>query len=90
MPDQRRTGTPLNDTLNKPKNKLGLDYRVALGCIGAGACVALFVDLLLGVVLAFALPGVVRFALRKDRQMYQLWCLSFLQSASYDPGKVRR
>jgi hypothetical protein len=34
---------PLNDALNKPKNELGLDYRVALGCIGAGVCVAMFV-----------------------------------------------
>jgi hypothetical protein len=81
---------PLNDALNKPKNKLGLDYRVALGCIGIGMSVAMFVHFLLGIVLAFALPAVVRFALRKERQLYRLWCLSFVQSAHYDPGKVRR
>lgn len=80
---------PLNDVLNKPKNKLGLDYRVALGCMGAGVCMALFVHFLLGTVMVFALPAVLRLALRKDRQLYRLWCLSFLQSAYYDPGKVR-
>jgi type IV secretory pathway VirB3-like protein len=90
MPDPRSSAIPLNDALNKPKNKLGLDYRVALGCIGVGMCVAIFVHLLLGMVLVFAFPAVVRFALRKDRQFYRLWCLSFLQSAHYDPGKVRR
>lgn len=81
---------PVNDALNKPKNQLGLDYRVALGCVGAGLCVAIFVDFLLGLVLVFALPAVLRFALRKDRQLYRLWCLSFLQSAYYDPGKAPR
>ena len=90
MPDQRRSAVPVNDALNKPKNKLGLDHRVALGCIGAGLCVAMFVHFSLGIALVFALPAVVRFALRKDRQLYGLWCLSFLQNAYYDPGKVRR
>lgn len=79
--------TPLNDALNKPKSKLGLDYRVALGCLGLGVCVALFVNFLLGVALLFVLPAAIRFALRKDPQLYRLWCLSFLQSAHYDPGK---
>jgi hypothetical protein len=58
--------------------------------MGAGAGVALFVQFVLGSVLVFVLPTVVRFALRKDRQLYRLWCLSFLQSAYYDPGKVWR
>ena len=89
MTNARSGAIPLNDALNKPKTKLGLDYRVALGCVGTGVCVALFVHLLPGMVLLFALPAAVRLALRKDRQLYRLWCLSFLESAHYDPGKVR-
>ena len=80
---------PLNDALNKPKNRLGLDYRLALGCLGVGVCVALFVSVLLGIVLCFTLPVALRFALRKDPQLYRLWALSFLQNAHYDPGKRR-
>jgi len=90
MAHERSGAIPLNDVLNKPKTKLGLDYRVALGCVGTGICVTLFVHLLLGIVLMFALPVAVRLALRKDRQIYRLWCLSFLQSAYYDPGRVER
>jgi type IV secretory pathway TrbD component len=88
--DRQGSVTLLNDSLNKPKDKLGLDYRVALSCLTVGICVALFIYVMFGIALMIALPAVLRFALRKDRQMYRLWCLSFLHSAYYDPGKVYR
>jgi hypothetical protein len=84
------SATPWNDSLNKRKDKLGLDYRVALAYLAVGVCVALFVQLLFGIALGIALAATLRFALRRDRQLYRLWCLSFFQSAYYDPGKVRR
>jgi hypothetical protein len=90
MTDPQGRAKPWNDSLNKPKHKLGLEYRVALACLAVGVCVALFVQLLFGIVLGIALPAALRFALRKDRQLYRLWCLSFFQSAYYDPGKVGR
>lgn len=90
MAEHKSNGTPVNDALNKPTSKLGLDYRVAAGCLGIGIVVALFLNLVLGLTLLFVIPAAVRFALRKDPQLYRLWCLSFLQGAYYDPGKVKR
>lgn len=87
---ERGGAIAVNDALNKPKNKLGLDWRVALMCVGIGVSVALFLSFWLGVVLLFALPAAVRFALSKDPQIHRLWSLSFLQRAYYDPGKVAR
>jgi hypothetical protein len=90
MNNRQGCATPWNDSLNKPKDKLGLDYRVALTCLAIGVCVALFFQLLLGIAVLIGLPAALRFALRRDRQLYRLWCLSFFQSAYYDPGKVGR
>ena len=90
MTEEKSAGLPINDALNKPTSKLGMDYRLAGACVGIGIVVALFLHLLLGITLMFVLPAVARFALRKDPQLYRLWCLSFLQGAYYDPGKVRR
>lgn len=80
----------LNDALNRPKTRFGLDYRVAGVCVLTGVCAALFLNFLLGVVLAVGLPAAVRFVLQKDAQMYRLWVLSFHWRAYYDPGKARR
>jgi len=90
MAREQSAATPLNDALNKPKTKLGLDYRLAGLCVGIGVCAALFLNLLFGIALAILLPAAIRFSLRKDPQLYRLWCLSFLQRAHYDPGKARR
>jgi type IV secretory pathway VirB3-like protein len=89
MQTEKSSGAPVNDALNKPKNKLGIDWRIALGCLTLAIAVALFVHILLGLILLFVLPAIARLITRKDEQIYRLWSLSFLQKAHYDPGKVR-
>lgn len=80
---------PLNDALNRPKRKLGIDWRLLLGITALAAIAAIFVNLILGVALMVALPPVVRHITKHDPQLFQLWALSFLQKAYYDPGKVK-
>ena len=87
---QIQGAVPLNDALNRPKTRFGLDYRIVGACMLAGVCVALFINFLLGIALVFLLPAAIRFALRRDPQMYRLWSLSFHQRAHYDPGKAAR
>jgi type IV secretory pathway VirB3-like protein len=90
MQTEKSSGVPLNDALNKPKNKLGIEWRIALGCVAAAVAAALFIHMLLGLVLLFVLPAVARLITRQDQQILRLWSLSFLQKAHYDPGKVSR
>jgi hypothetical protein len=89
MQTEKSNNVSLNDALNKPKNKLGMDWRIALGCLSLAVVVALFIHILLGFVLLLVLPVLARLITRRDEQIYRLWSLSFLQRAYYDPGKVR-
>jgi hypothetical protein len=89
MQTEKSNSVSLNDALNKPKNKLGMDWRIALGCLSLAVVVALFIHILLGFILLFVLPVLARLITRRDEQIYRLWSLSFLQKAHYDPGKVR-
>jgi type IV secretory pathway VirB3-like protein len=87
---ERQAGTPLNDALNRPKRKLGIDWRLFAAIAGGAALTAIFVNLILGLALLLALPPLVRYISRRDAQMFKLWALSFLQKAHYDPGKAAR
>lgn len=80
--------TPLNDALNRPKTKLGIDWRLLLAITAMAAIAAIFVNLLLGLALLVVLPPAVHRVTKRDPQLFQLWALSFLQRAHYDPGKA--
>lgn len=81
---------PLNDALNQPKHKLGIDWRVFLAIAAFAGVVIMLASLLAGIALFLVLPAAVRLLTRRDPQIFRLWGLSFLQSAHYDPGKVAR
>lgn len=80
----------LNDALNKPKTKAGIDYRIWLGCFLAGGLLAAKVSILGGISLIIGLPAAIRLVQRRDPQIYRLWQLAWRQRAYYDPGKVIR
>ena len=82
--------TPLNDALNRPKNKLGIDWRLLLGITALAALAAIFVNLILGIALFAVLPPIVYRVTKRDPQLFRLWALSCLQRAYYDPGKAAR
>ena len=87
---QKRSGIPVNDSLNKPKLKAGLDWRVWIGCTAVALLVGLTISILFGIALLFALPIGLLYFFRKDARIFQLWQLSFLQQSYYDPGKAMR
>ena len=78
---------PLNDALNKPKKKFGIDYRLALASLGAGVVVMLFVSTVGGIGLMILLPSALALFFRKDPAVWRLWQISMWQRAYYDPGK---
>ena len=84
------SGTPLNDALNRPKRKVGIDWRILLAITATAAIAAMAVNLVLGVALLAGLPPAVHHMTRRDPQLFQLWAMSFLQRAYYDPGKLAR
>ena len=85
-----RTGTPLNDALNRPREKLGMDWRLLAAFAALSALVAIFASLILGIGLLALAVLVARTVLRNDPQLLRLWALAFLQRAYYDPGKAGR
>ena len=87
---QRNSGVPVNDSLNRPKLKAGLDWRVWIGCAAVAFLVGATVSILFGIALLFALPFGLMYFFRKDAKIFQLWQLSFLQYSFYDPGKAER
>lgn len=87
---RRRNGIALNDALNKPKLKAGLDWRVWVGCAAVALLVSVTLSILFGIALLFALPFGLLYFFRKDAKIFQLWQLSFLQNSYYDPGKAMR
>lgn len=85
--EERDTGIAFNDALNKPKTKLGLDWRLLLACLGVALLVLLTINALLGFVLLFALPVAARRFVKKDAKIFRLWAASFYQYGFYTPSK---
>jgi type IV secretory pathway VirB3-like protein len=82
---------PLNNALNKPKTKFGLDYRVFGGCVLGSVLVFLFVNKLAAPLFLIAAFTTGVLMTRKDPKLFDLWAAAFFQqSASYDPGKRSR
>lgn len=82
--------TPLNDALNRPKRKLGLEWRLWLAVLALVLIVVIFMSTFLALALFLALPPLLGCGTRRDPQFFRLCGLSFLQRAYYDPGKVTR
>jgi hypothetical protein len=87
---KRNSGVSVNDSLNKPKTRGGLDWRVWIGCVAIAGIIGLTLSILFGAALLFALPAGMLFFFQKDARIFQLWQLSFLQNSYYDPGKAVR
>jgi type IV secretory pathway VirB3-like protein len=83
-------GVALNDALNQPTSKFGIDFRLLLLIVGLSAAAFFALSNVLGLVLLLGLPAVARFFLRKDPQIFRLGALSLWQSAYYDPGKTKK
>jgi type IV secretory pathway VirB3-like protein len=84
-----RRGEPqaINQALNRPRAKLGLDLTAWMAIIFV--CVAVFlVGFRLVAMMAFPTLAVgAWFIIRKRPKMFQLWGLSLNQKSYYDPRK---
>lgn len=84
-----RRGEPqaINQALNRPRAKLGLDLTAWMTIVFV--CVAVFlVGLRLVAIMAFpALAVSAWLIIRKHPKMFQLWGLSLNQKGYYDPRK---
>ncbi len=78
---------PINQALNRPRAKLGLDLTAWMAIVFV--CVAVFL-------VGFRLPAMLAFPtlacgawliIRKHPKMFQLWGLSLGQRSYYDPRK---
>ena len=78
---------PINQALNRPRAKLGLDLSAWMAI--AFVCVTVFlVGFRMVAVLAFPmLAGGAWLIVRKHPKMFQLWGLSLNQRSYYDPRK---
>jgi type IV secretory pathway VirB3-like protein len=78
---------PINQALNRPRAKLGLDLSAWMAI--AFVCVTVFlVGFRIVAVLAFPmLASGAWLIVRKHPKMFQLWGLSLSQKSYYDPRK---
>jgi type IV secretory pathway VirB3-like protein len=78
---------PINQALNRPRAKLGLDLTAWMAI--AFVCVAVFlVGFRLVAILAFPMLAAGAWLIvRKHPKMFQLWGLSLGQKSYYDPRK---
>jgi hypothetical protein len=78
---------PINQALNRPRAKFGLDLSAWMAI--AFVCVTVFlVGFRIVAVLAFPmLTGSAWLIVRKHPKMFQLWGLSLNQKSYYDPRK---
>jgi type IV secretory pathway VirB3-like protein len=84
-----RRGEPqaINQALNRPRAKLGLDLTAWMAIVFV--CIAVFlVGLRLVAMMAFPTLAVAAWLIiRKHPKMFQLWGLSLTQKSYYDPRK---
>ena len=84
-----RRGEPqaINQALNRPRAKLGLDLTAWMAILFV--CIAVFlVGFRLLAMMAFPMLAVAAWlVIRKHPKMFQLWGLSLSQKSYYDPRK---
>ncbi len=84
---RRGEPVPINQALNRPRAKLGLDLSAWMAI--AFVCVTVFLVVFrIVAVLAFPMLAVSAWLIvRKHPKMFQLWGLSLNQKSYYDPRK---
>jgi hypothetical protein len=78
---------PINQALNKPREKLGLSLPIWMGIVIASTVVLLLRFYLLSLAIFIVIAGTCWLIVRKHPKMFQLWGLSFTQKSYYDPRK---
>ena len=84
---RRGEPSPINQALNRPRAKLGLDLSAWMAIVFV--CVTVFlVGFRMLAILSFpTLAGGAWLIVRKHPKMFQLWGLSLGQNGYYDPRK---
>ena len=78
---------PINQALNRPRAKLGLDLTAWMAIIFVTVTVFLVGLRLLAIVSFPMMAGGARLIVRKHPKMLQFWGLSLNQKSYYDPRK---
>jgi type IV secretory pathway VirB3-like protein len=78
---------PINEALNRPRAKLGLDLTAWMAIIFVCVTVFLVGFRLLAVLVFPALAVTAWLIMRKHPKMFLLWGLSLSQKSYYDPRK---
>jgi type IV secretory pathway VirB3-like protein len=78
---------PINQALNRPRAKLGLDLSTWMVIVFVTAAAFLAGFRLLAILSFPALVGGAWLLVRKHPKMFQLWGLSLSQRSYYDPRK---
>ena len=86
-----KRGEPLtiNQALNKPRTKLGLDVPTWMSILFVSATVFLAGARITAILIFLALVIAAWTIARKHPKMFQLWILRWQQKAYYDPRKHR-
>ena len=79
--------SPLNDSLNKPKTILGLDFQIAVAITVLGCLVFLCASKVVGILIPTVAFAFSRYVTRKDPKRFSILANSFLQPSLSDPGK---
>ena len=78
---------PINQAMNRPKAKLGLDLSAWMAIVLLTVTVFLVGFRMLAIVSFPMLVGAAWLIVRKHPKMFQLWGLSLSQKPYYDPRK---
>ena len=78
---------PINQALNRPRAKLGLDLTAWMAIVFVCITVFLVGFRILAIVSFPMLVGGAWLIVRKHPKMFQLWSLSRTQKSYYDPRK---
>ena len=78
---------PINDSINKPKLKFGLDYRVLGICVFSTVLLFVFGARVFSLFFLCLSLGIGKWLTRNDARYLDILLFSFVQSSSYDPGK---
>ncbi|WP_263378478.1 VirB3 family type IV secretion system protein [Granulicella paludicola] len=85
--NRRGTPLPINNALNRPRAKLGLDLTAWMAIIFVTVTVFLVGFRLLAIISFPTMAGACWLIVRKHPKMFQLWGLSLTQKSYYDPRK---
>ncbi len=78
---------PINQAMNRPRAKLGLDLSAWMAIVFVAVTVFLVGFRMLAIVSSPMLAGGAWLIVRKHPKMFQLWGLSLSQKSYYDPRK---